>query len=297
MTKKSKKTKRARRGRNLSPQLPPAGPNTFTPPLPPKKKIVVPSITMNSTTTEIVDTPHIVDPEEVNDFEISVGTLVGKNKRNCPCCKKMFKVEALGPHVKKSHPPFWSALFTVESLQSSIENKQLVSCTVADGDHDQKFLICLACDSIRTTDRAHFKKNGKIHEDAHYEKCTQMIATRNGVQYIPKAKTDMEKLLTQLDKYKRIAKICEHEHSDVGAAIADKEDAEMKVAQLLKENNELRSSLEERVENLNKNRKNAIGCIKYLKQMNNDFPYYGKASVASNLHAAVGLITQFLASM
>jgi len=250
---------------------------------------------MDSTSTEIVTTPRIVDPEEVNDFEISVGTIAGKNKRNCPCCKKSFKVEELGRHVKKSHLPFWSALFTIESLQSSIENNQLVSCTVAEGDHDQKFLICLACDSIRATDRAHFKKNGKIHEDAHYEKCTQMIATRRGVSYVPKAQTDMEKLLTQLDKYKRMAKMCEHEHSDVALAVIDKEDAEQRAAALEKENNELRLALQKQTKEYNHTKNGARACIKTLMQMSNDFPYYGNPAIATRLHASVSTITQILA--
>lgn len=179
-----------------------------------------------------MDAP-IVDPEPFqNDFEISVGTKMGVNSRICPVCKKKQKVERLGEHVHKHHPEFWAALFSVESLQKAIDDKALVACTIAEADHDQKFLVCLACDSIRTTDRNHFQKNGEVHLNSHLEMATRMIATRRGVKYVPKAETDMQKLLAQLDKYKRIAKMCEHEHGDVGAAIADKEEAEREAAEL-----------------------------------------------------------------
>jgi len=175
-----------------------------------------------------MDTPTtIVDPEPFqNDFELSVGTKMGVNSRICPVCKKSQKVERLGEHVHKKHPEFWAALFSIESLQKAIDDKALVACTIAEADHDHKFLVCLACDSVRTTDRNHFQKNGEVHLNSHLEMATRMIATRRGVKYVPKAQTDMQKLLTQLDKYKRMAKMCEHEHSDVGAAIADKEEAE-----------------------------------------------------------------------
>ena len=180
----------------------------------------------------------IVDPELFqNDFEISAGTLVGKNYRDCPVCKKKQKVERLGEHVHKHHPEFWSALFSIESLEASITEKALVKCTIAEGDHDQKFLICLACDSIRTTDRNHFQKNGEIHLNTHIETATKMIAARKGTKYVPKKQTDIENLLTQLDKYKRRAKMCEHEHSDVGAAICDRDDA-------LQENIQLKATVD-----------------------------------------------------
>jgi len=168
----------------------------------------------------------IVDAELFqNDFMISAGTTKGKTYRDCPVCKKKQKVERLGEHVHKHHPDFWTALFSIESLQKAIDDKALVPCTVAEADHDQKFLVCLACDSVRTTDRNHFQKNGEIHLNTHLETATKMIATRRGVKYVPKKQTDIEALLTQLDKYKRQAKMCEHEHADVGAAICDRDDA------------------------------------------------------------------------
>ena len=203
----------------------------------------------------------------------------------------------LGPHVKKLHAPFWSALFTVDTLQTSIDNKQLVACTVAEGDHDQKFLICLACDSIRTTDRNHFQKNGKIHEDAHYEKCTQMIATRKGTQYIPKSQTDMEKLLTQLDKFKRKAKMCEHDHQDMAEIIADKEDAEQEVAMLKMQINDLSDTITRLKEKDFKNRKIAVHCTTAISRMHDDLPEYSTSSVAIRVNSAISLIKQFLASL
>lgn len=221
-------------------------------------------------TTTIVSTPPVIDPLDVNDFEVSAGTIAGKNKRLCPCCKKNYKVEDLGPHVKSKHPVFWSALFTVDTLQASIDTKGLVHCSVAYGDHDQKFLVCLACDSVRTTDRNHFQKNGKIHEDSHYEKCTQMIAVRKGVQYVPKAQTDMEKLLTQLDKYKRMAKMCEQNHSDIGAAISDKEDAEAKLAQVELDNKHLSTLLQKRVKQVEDHKKIAHACIGAISGITSD---------------------------
>jgi len=175
----------------------------------------------------------IADPELFeNDFVISAGTIKGNVKRDCPVCKKSHKVELLGPHVKKSHPAFWASLFSIETLQECIINKALVKCTIAYQDHDQPFLICLACNSVRTTDRSHFQKNGEVHLNSHMEAATKMIATRGGTAYVPKSQTDMEKLLTQLDKYKRIAKICEHEHSDIGAAICDLEEAQVRIKEL-----------------------------------------------------------------
>jgi len=242
-------------------------------------------------TTTVVSTPPVIDPIDINDFEISAGTLHGNKKRLCPCCKKNYKVEDLGPHVKSKHPAFWSALFTVETLEASIDTKGLVHCSVAYGDHDQKFMICLACDSIRTTDRNHFQKNGKLHEDSHYEKCTQMIAVRKGIQYVPKAQTDMEKLLTQLDKYKRMAKMCEHNHSDIGAAMSDKEDAEVKLAQVELHNKELTSTLEKRVKELNEHSKYANLCLGTIKHMSN------KLGNADNIMRGLGQISEALRKM
>ena len=171
---------------------------------------------------------HIVDPTEFVDseFTLTEGTLAGKKVRPCPCCEKNYKVERIGEHVKKFHPAFWSALFTVDALQASINNTALVACTIAEKDHDQNFLVCLACDSIRTTDRNHFKKNGKVHSDLHIEMCTKMIANKQGKEYVPKTKTDLLKLQEQLDKYRRMAATCQRDHADLGAAICDKEEAE-----------------------------------------------------------------------
>jgi len=175
---------------------------------------------------------HIVDPELLKEFEPSVGTVSGVNKRFCPSCKKGCKVERLGEHVKKAHPEFWDALFTVETLQHSIDNKCLVRCTIADNDHDQKFLICLACDSVRTTDRDHFKKNGDVHANQHYEMATKMIAKKQGVKYVPRATTNVEKLLTQLEKYKRRAFECDRDHEDVCLMVCERDDAIMKLAEV-----------------------------------------------------------------
>lgn len=241
--------------------------------------------------TTTVVTPPVIDPLDINDFEISAGTQQGNKKRQCPCCKKNFKVEDLGPHVKSKHAAFWSALFTVETLQASIDTKGLAHCSVAYGDHDQKFMVCLACDSIRTTDRNHFQKNGKLHEDTHYEKCTQMIAVRKGVQYVPKAQTDMEKLLTQLDKYKRMAKMCEHNHSDVGAAISDKEDAEAKLAQVELDNKHLTILLQKRVKELNDHSKIANMCISAISGITKDL---GHADRVDKVMKGIGAMVDAL---
>ena len=175
---------------------------------------------------------HIVEQDDINhllndEFQSSTGTIGGKNKRPCPGCKKDIKVDRLGEHVHKLHPALWDGLFTVETLQESIDQKQLVKCTMAEGDHDTKFLICLACDSIRTTDRNHFQKNGKVHIDQHCEIATKMIAKKNGVSYVPKYKSDLETALALIDKLKRQRAICEKEHFDVALAVAEKEDAEI----------------------------------------------------------------------
>ena len=246
-------------------------------------------------TTTVVSTPPVIDPLDVNDFEVSAGTIAGKNKRLCPCCKKNYKVEDLGPHVKSKHPVFWSALFTVDTLQTSIDTKGLVHCSIAYGDHDQKFMVCLACDSIRTTDRNHFQKNGKLHEDSHYEKCTQMIAVRKGIQYVPKAQTDMEKLLTQLDKYKRMAKMCEHNHSDIAAAMSDKEDAEVKLAQVELHNKELTSMLQKRVKELNDSRKIASMCIGAISNITKDLGHVDRVDkVMKGIGAMVDVLRLML---
>ena len=175
---------------------------------------------------------HIIEQEDVekllnDEFQLTDGTIAGKNKRACPGCKHIFKAERLGEHVHKLHPALWDGLFTVETLQESIDQKQLVKCTIAEGDHDTKFLICLACDSIRTTDRNHFQKNGKVHIDQHCEMATKMIAKKNGVAYVPKYKSDLETALALIDKLKRQRAICEKEHFDVALAVAEKEEAQM----------------------------------------------------------------------
>jgi hypothetical protein len=203
--------------------------------------------------TEIVE--HLVDPELLKEFEPSVGTVSDINKRYCPSCKKGFKVARLGEHVRKAHPEFWEALFTVETLQHSIDNKCLVRCTIAEKDHDQKFLICLACDSIRTTDRDHFKKNGKIHSDQHFEAATKLLAKKKGEQYVPLATTNMEKLLTQLDKYKRRAFECDRDHDNFSLLESERDDALMSLAAAetkLKQADRDAASLTKRLEYKNK---------------------------------------------
>jgi len=179
-----------------------------------------------------MEATHIIEQEDVvkllnDEFQISAETTSGKKKRPCPGCKQEVKVERLGEHVHKLHPTLWDGLFTVETLQESIDQKQLVKCTIAEGDHDTKFLICLACDSIRTTDRNHFQKNGKVHIDQHCEMATKMIAKKNGVAYVPKYKSDLETALALIDKLKRQRAICEKEHFDVALAVAEKEEAQM----------------------------------------------------------------------
>jgi hypothetical protein len=179
-----------------------------------------------------MDTTHIVEQEDIEqilngEFQISAETTGGKKNRACPGCKKQCKVDRLGDHVKKEHPALWDGLFTVETLQASIDNKQLVKCTIAEGDHDQKFLICLACNSIRTTDRDHFKKNGKIHSDQHYEAATKMIAKKNGTTYVPKYKTDLDTALAKLEILRRKQAECERDHSDTALAISEREEAQI----------------------------------------------------------------------
>lgn len=198
---------------------------------------------------------HILDPHDValalTDFQPSIGTIDGKNKRACPSCKKEFKVERLGEHVKKHHPEFWDALFTVETLEASIKNEDLVKCSIAEDDHDQKFLICLACDSIRTTNRDHFKKNGKTHANQHYEMATKMIAKKKGVAYLPKYKTDLETALTMLDKYKRYHHDCLRDHEDVTCAILDKEELQMELIKTKKELDDVTRIAQRHVKTLN----------------------------------------------
>jgi hypothetical protein len=173
---------------------------------------------------------HIVEQEDIQqlingEFQISAETTGGKKTRSCPGCKKQCKVDRLGDHVKKEHPALWEGLFTEQTLQASIDTQQLVKCTIAEGDHDQKFLICLACNSIRTTDRDHFKKNGKLHSDQHFEAATKMLAKKKGTTYIPKYKTDLDAALTRINILNRHREMCLRDHSDVELAVAEKDQA------------------------------------------------------------------------
>lgn len=158
---------------------------------------------------EIVDSAFDDAP-----FELSAGTIAGRNKRFCPCCKKEFKVERLGEHIKKSHPEYWTQAFTVEALEHAIAENRLVGVKVAYEDHDQDFLICLACNSIRTTDRNHFQKNGQRHLDQHKEECKKMLASKTGQKYTTKDEDVMTRVLKQLDKLKRDEAYCRKYHSD-----------------------------------------------------------------------------------
>ena len=218
---------------------------------------------------------HVVDPHDIaialNDFEPSIGTLSGKSKRACPSCKKEFKVERLGEHVKKAHPEFWNALFTIETLEASIKNEDLVKCSIAEDDHDQKFLICLACDSIRTTNRDHFKKNGKIHSDQHYEMATKMIAKMKGVAYLPKYKTDLETALGLLEKYKRQRAECTRDHGDTINAISEMEEAQLELLKTKKELAEMTQLADK-----------SIKTSAYQKKLF-DVIYTGIKNVANNL--------------
>jgi hypothetical protein len=222
-------------------------------------------------------TTHIVEQEEIqqlinNEFQISTETTGGKKNRSCPGCKKQCKVDRLGEHVKKEHPTLWEGLFSVETLQASIDNQQLVKCTIAEGDHDQKFLICLACNSIRTTDRDHFKKNGKIHSDQHFEAATKMIAKKNGVAYVPKYKTDLDTALAKIDILSRHRAICLRDHTDVALAIAEKDEAEIQRLVTLKQLEHDHQFMKNHVKMINAKNSYLRAIADSLKNMYADMP-------------------------
>ena len=239
-------------------------------PFRPRLKVIFPC-------SSIMEATHIVEQEEIQElingeFQISAGTMAGKNKRSCPGCKKEFKVERLGEHVKKAHPVLWEGLFTVETLQASIDNQQLVKCTIAEGDHDQKFLICLACDSIRTTDRNHFQKNGKVHSDQHYELATKMIAKKKGTTYVPKYKSDLETALALIDKLKRHRAMCERDHSDVAQAIAEKDDADMERLAIKKELENDHQYMKNNIKIIDTKNKTLMAIANGMKELYKDIP-------------------------
>jgi cell division protein FtsB len=156
--------------------------------------------------------------EELTDCSMNLmtsSTSGGVKERGCPCCKKKFKMERLGGHFKKIHPTEYYDLFKVPDLSASIENKGLVGFTVVYEECDTKFLHCLSCLSVRTTDRNHFEKN-PTHLAEHIEIAEKMIAKKTGVKYINPNVTAVEKLQRDLEKVKRELKLkqkeCHEEH-------------------------------------------------------------------------------------
>jgi len=221
---------------------------------------------------------HIVDPTTIveEEFQLTAGTTMGTRYRACPSCNKNYKTERLGEHVKKYHPAFWEALFTVDTLQASIDNKALVACKVAEKDHDQNFLICLACDSLRTTDRNHFEKNGEAHSNQHYDAALKLIAKKKGVAYVPKAKTDMNKLMEQLDKYRRRAKECERDHGDISIALCEKEEAQENLLKSEAQQREYEENLRYRTKKEENTRKALSLADRIIKDLYTNIPSTGQ---------------------
>ena len=166
-----------------------------------------------STPFELSATNEVVNSGE-NDFQLSAGTLMGVRSRPCPCCKKMFKTERLGEHIRKMHNDFWNGAFTVQALEAAITEKRLASITTEYEDHDQNYLVCLACNSIRTTDRNHFTKNGERHLNAHIEECKKLLAQKTGKKYTPEAVSIITNLQLQLDHFKRLDAYCRKHHTE-----------------------------------------------------------------------------------
>jgi len=156
-----------------------------------------------------------VTGHEETDYQLTASTTNGVKDRKCPCCNKLFKTERLGAHFKKAHLTEYEALFTVPFLTSSIENKALVGFTIQYQECDTKFLHCLSCLSVRTTDRNHFGKN-PTHKAEHVELAEKMIAKKTGVKYINTSITATEKLQRDLEKVRRELKLkqkeCHEEH-------------------------------------------------------------------------------------
>jgi hypothetical protein len=194
--------------------------------------------------------------EELTDCSMNAmttSTTGGIKDRACPCCKKKFKMERLGNHFKKVHPTEYYELFKVPALTASIENKGLVGFTVEYEQADIKFLHCLSCLSVRTTDRHHFEKN-PTHLTEHIEIAEKMIAKKTGVKYVNPNITVVEKLQRDLEKVKRELTIkrkeCHDEHGqyDTYILLKGKENDILTTRneELQKELNELKVTAESR---------------------------------------------------
>lgn len=171
-------------------------------------------------------------------------------------------MERLGNHFKKVHPNEYYDLFTVPALTASIENKGLVGFTVVYEQCDTKFLHCLSCMSVRTTDRQHFEKN-PTHLAEHIEIAEKMIAKKTGVKYINPNITVVEKLQRDLERVKRELKLkqkeCYDEHGQYDSYILLK----------AKENDNLTArveELEEQMKQLNIKAETRGNRIEYLEK-------------------------------
>ena len=163
---------------------------------------------------------------EDNDYQLSASTSGGNKTRGCPVCKKLFKMERLGKHVREKHRTEYEALFTVARLSDCIEHKQLTKFTVQYEEKDTDFLHCFACCSVRTTDRNHFQGK-ETHLAEHVELAEKLIAKKTGVKYVPVTTTEVAKLKRELDRVKRDAKIdrknCDEEHGQFDTHIVLKQ--------------------------------------------------------------------------
>ena len=177
--------------------------------------------------------------------ELTASTSKGIKYRLCPCCKKEFKMELLGSHVKIKHPKEYEALFTNAEISACIESQTLIKCKVAYDDSDVNFLHCFACNSIRTTDRGHFKDKEE-HLKEHIALAQAMSARKTGVVYIPASIGELQKyknkLFTTERLYKQSIKDCYEEHGqfEIHNAVNLAE-----IARLSAENDELKQELKD----------------------------------------------------
>jgi len=211
-------------------------------------------------------------------YEVSNSTTGGFKQRACPCCKKLFKMERLGPHFKEKHPTEYNDLFTVARLTSAIQEKKLVAFTVETEERNIDYLHCFACCSVRTTDRNHFKDKD-THLAEHLELAEKLIAKKTGVAFMPVNTTEIEKLKRKYinieREYAHFRKDCNDEHGQFEAhntvntkKITDLEERVAELEKKLDEEKAYSTTRGKRVEHLETAIKVcSLGCKAILKDM------------------------------
>jgi hypothetical protein len=124
-----------------------------------------------------------------------------------------------------------------------------------------------------------------------------LIAKKKGVAYVPKAKTDMNKLLEQLDKYKRKHAECQRDHGDISIAICEKEEAQENLLKVEAQQRDYEDNMRARTKRERDLREVLSYVDKVLKDLYNNIPSGQADKFARGLNAVAEALRQARANI